>query len=83
MALSPTRWGEKGPPLSLDLEIAWELPQRQSTWGMSQSFAQYTVKEPNLEAVEARYAQFHEQLSGVTTTEACLTIIAEWDALLC
>jgi len=50
---------------------------------MPTTFPDYTVPQPDLASTAARYDEFHTQLAAATSAADCLTIVADWDQLLC
>ncbi len=47
------------------------------------AFPDYHVPQPQLAETSSRYAQLHQRLTSASSPADCLTIISDWDKLLC
>lgn len=47
------------------------------------AFPNYKVTQPDLAATTERYSSFHSRLAAANSADDCLTVVADWDDLLC
>ena len=47
------------------------------------TFASYTAPQPDLESTRLQYVEFHNRLTAATSAADCLSLIADWDSVLC
>lgn len=50
---------------------------------MPETFPDYSVKQPDLEATRAAYEALHERLAKAESATACLEVVRDWDRTLC
>lgn len=46
-------------------------------------FPNYKVNQPDLAKTTERYSSFHSRLAAANSADDCLTVVADWDDLLC